>query len=140
MGNEPVTSRSASTSKVESKPPPKPVQQGEKSKVKPKPAKKIEVMEIEEDNLNFETLGNEVIYPVFCQPMMVKLGKQLNKQAKGNNWEILKDSAKVFWKNEIPYAFCHLCPVMANENRYRSEKVKMVDNISPGLLSENTNL
>ena len=56
----------------------------------------------------------------------------MSKQAKGNNWKILKDSAKVFWKNEIPYAFCHLCPVMANENRYRSEKVKMVDNISPG--------
>ena len=57
LDNEPVTSRSASTSKVESKPPPKPTQQGEKSKVQrmvAKTPKVVEVMDIEEDNFTFE--------------------------------------------------------------------------------------
>lgn len=149
LDHEPVTSRSASTSKVESKPPPKPQQQGEKSKVNTKvikTPKKTEVMDIEEDIFTFETFSLEILYPVFCQPVLVKLGtmdentkfikfnlsKQLAKQAKANNWEILKDSAKVFWKNDIPYAFCTLCPILGNENRYKTEKVKMIDNISPG--------
>jgi len=149
LDNEPVTSRSASTSKVESKPPPKPNQQGENSKVKPKvikTSKIVEVMDIDEDNFTFETFSREILYPVFCQPILVKLGtmdentkfikfnlsKQMAKQAKANNWEILKDSAKVFWKNDIPYAFCTFCPILANDNRYKTEQVKMIDNISPG--------
>eukprot|EP00092_Neocalanus_flemingeri_P003100 GFUD01003312.1.p1 GENE.GFUD01003312.1~~GFUD01003312.1.p1 ORF type:complete len:1263 (-),score=415.62 GFUD01003312.1:210-3998(-) len=147
--NEPVTSRSASTSKVESKPPPKPQQQGEKSKIHTKvvkSSKKIEAMEVEEDNFIFETVSHEVLYPVLCQPVLVKLGtmdentkfikfnisKQLTKQSKANDWELLKDSAKVFWKNDTPYAFCHFCPILGNDNRYKSEKVKMIDNISIG--------
>jgi len=151
LDNEPITSRSASTSKVESKPPPKANQQGEKSKVQPrviKAAKIVEVMDVEEDNFTFEAFSREILYPVFCQPILVKLGtmdentkfikfnlnKQFTKQAKANNWEILKDSAKVFWKNDIPYAFCTLCPIQPNENRYRSDKAKMIDNLAPGMV------
>ena len=106
----------------------------------------VEVMDVEEDNVLFESFSREVLYPVFCQPILVKLGtmdentkfikfnlnKQFAKQSKINNWEILKDSAKVFWKNDSPYAFCTLCPILANDVRYKSDRVKMIDSIPPG--------
>ena len=140
---------SASTSKVEYKAPVKGVQLGEKSKTPTKVNKftpVVEVMDVEEDNVLFESFSREVLYPVFCQPILVKLGtmdentkfikfnlnKQFAKQSKINNWEILKDSAKVFWKNDSPYAFCTLCPILANDVRYKSDRVKMIDSIPPG--------
>ena len=109
--------------------------------------KEIIEMEIEEEeeeeNFDFCTVGQEMVYQVLCQPMLVKLGsveentkfvkfslsRQMASRAKSNKWEILKDSAKVFWKNDLPYAFCNICPDIETEDRYKLVKTKIVEKI-----------
>ena len=124
------TEGSASTSKV-----------GSKSGVK-----QTEIIEMDiddEEDLDFSSVGHEMLYQVLCQPLLVKLGtvdentkfvkfslsRQMAGRAKSNRWEILRDSAKVFWKNDIPYAFCNLCPEIENEVRYKPVRAKIVETI-----------
>ena len=134
---------SASTSKAGSKSPAQQKKAGKETEVT-RIAEEAEVMEIEEDNFEFSTVCNEVVYPVLCQPVLVKLGtmdentkfikfnpsKQIMSRAKANQWEILKDSSKVFWKNDNPYAFCNLLPIHNIVSNYKSGKVGMVDTIT----------
>ena len=101
-------------------------------------------MEIEEEeNFDFSTVGQEMVYQVLCQPVLVKLGSveentkfvkfslssKMAGRARANKWEMLKDSAKVFWKNDLPYAFCNICPDIDNEVRYKPVKAKIVETI-----------
>lgn len=43
----------------------------------------------------------------------LSLSPQMTKRVRGSSFELLKDSSKVFWRNETPYAFCNLCPEIA---------------------------
>ena len=103
----------------------------------------IEEEEEEEENFDFCTVGQEMVYQVLCQPVLVKLGSveentkfvkfslspQMASRARSNKWEMLKDSAKVFWKNDLPYAFCNICPDIETEARYILAKTKIVETI-----------
>jgi len=144
---------SASTSKVDSKPPPKPQQAQSSTKQvsvkKPVIEKEVEAMEVDEDededDNSFTPVGSEVLFSVLCQPILVKLGnvdentkfvkfnmtKDLLKKSKSNSWELLPASAKVFWRQEKPYAFCHLCPTSVL-HMYKSEKATIMDSMPAG--------
>ena len=131
---------SASTSTVAYRPPKASKTPAKKSDAEPE----IIEMDIDEDNFEFTTVGQEILYQVLCQPILVKLGtmdentkfikfglsKQLQKRANTNKFEILKDSSRVFWKNDTPYAFCNLCPEIANDVKYKPVKAKIVDTLS----------
>ena len=100
-------------------------------------------MDVDEDNFEYMTVGQEILYQVLCQPVLVKLGtmdentkfikfslsKQMMKRAKANKFELLNQSAKVFWRNDTPYAFCNLCPEMDNDVRYKHVKAKIADTL-----------
>ena len=139
----------ASTSKVISKPQHKPLsQQSQKQKtvLKKKDDPEIIEMDIDEDNFEFSLVGHEILYQVLCQPVLVKLGTmdentkfikfsfshQMMKRAKGSGYELLKDSSKVFWRNDTPYAFCNLCPEIENHVKYKPLKAKIVDTFGAG--------
>ena len=54
------------------------------------------------------------------------------QRVRGSSFELLKDSSKVFWRNETPYAFCNLCPEIATDVEYRPLKAKTVDTLRAG--------
>jgi len=138
----------ASTSKKNSLPPPKPQQ----AQIPKKVVKKPEVMEVEEeeeeeeDPNSFSTVGSETVFPVLCQPILVRLGEvdentkfvkfALNKEyqaiAEKKGWELLPTSSKVFWKSERPFAFCHIYPTDTSDKRYKSGNVKPIDKLGVG--------
>ena len=132
--NELFHDSGASTSKVTSQAP--------KNKNKDEDVEIIE-MDVDEDNFEFVTVGQEILYQVLCQPILVKLGtmdentkfikfslsKQMMKRAKANKFELLNQSARVFWRNDKPFAFCNLCPDLDNDTRYKPVKAKIADTI-----------
>ena len=97
----------------------------------------------DEEDYSFTTVGHEILYQVLCQPVLVKLGtvdentkfvkfslsQQMVSRARSNKWEVLKDTAKVFWKNDTPYAFCNLCPEIESEIRYKPVRAKIVETV-----------
>lgn len=54
------------------------------------------------------------------------------QRVRGSSFELLKDSSKVFWRNETPYAFCNLCPEIATDVEYKPLKAKIVDTLRAG--------
>ena len=54
------------------------------------------------------------------------------QRVRGSSFELLKDSSKVFWRNETPYAFCNLCPEIAADVKYKPLKAKIVDTLGAG--------
>jgi len=131
----------ASTSKIGSQAPGKTQSQGATA------TKKVQQV-VEKENFNFGPVATEVVYPVFCQPILVALNTldentkfvkfTLNKayQSKANaaDWELLRDSARVFWKAEKPFAFTTICPNLPTENRNKSGMVEMVETLPAGNL------
>lgn len=128
----------ASTSKVGSTPQKKKTTQQKKNR-----EPEIIEMDVDEDNFEFSPVGQEILYQVLCQPILVKLGTmdentkfikfslspQMTKRARGSGYELLKDSSRVFWRNDTPYAFCNLCPEIDNEVKYKALKAKIVDTL-----------
>ena len=55
------------------------------------------------------------------------LSPQMTKRVRGSSFELPKDSSKVFWHNDTPYAFCNLCPEIATDVEYKPLKDKSVD-------------
>merc|ERR1719430_1655007 len=98
---------------------------------------KKQIIQVEEDNFNFEAVSSTTVFPVFCQPLLValntvdentkfvkfSLNKTIQGQANAADWELLRDSAKVFWRGEKPYAFATVCPNLPNDSRNKSGKV-----------------
>ena len=141
----------ASTSKVVSTPRDKPllsqkqIQKASQQNKKNNDPEIIE-MDVDEDNFEFSPVGQEILYQVLCQPVLVKLGTmdentkfikfslspQMTKRARGSSYELLKDSSKVFWRNDTPYAFCNLCPEIAADVKYKPLKAKIVDTLGAG--------
>ena len=131
----------ASTSKVGSTPQKKKTTQQKKNQ-----DPEIIEMDVDEDNFEFSPVGQEILYQVLCQPILVKLGTmdentkfikfslspQMTKRAKGSGYELLRDSSRVFWRNDTPYAFCNLCPEIDNEVKYKALKAKIVDTLGAG--------
>ena len=60
------------------------------------------------------------------------------QRVRGSSFELLKDSSKVFWRNETPYAFCNLCPEIATDVEYKPLKAKIVDTLRAARLSAPT--
>ena len=60
------------------------------------------------------------------------LSPQMTKRVRGSSFELLKDSSKVFWRNDTPYAFCNLCPEIAADVEYKPLKAKIVDTLRAG--------
>ena len=106
-----------------------------------------EIMEIcDFEIFDFVTVEPEIVYEVLTQPVLVKLGTMdentkfvkftfnvpMNKRFKANKVDLLRDSAKVFWRKDTPYAFCNLCPDWDNNFRYKPTKAKIIDTLSTG--------
>ena len=68
--------------------------------------------------------------------MKFNLGREHRDRAESKGWELLPSSGKVehiylklsevesllfkvFWRQEKPFAFCHLCPSGNSDNRYK---------------------
>ena len=62
----------------------------------------------------------------------IKLSLSPTKRVRGSSFELLKDSSKVFWRNETPYAFCNLCPEIATDVEYKPLKAKIMDTLRAG--------
>ena len=98
---------------------------------------KPEIVEVEEDDFNFKAVSSTTVFPVFCQPLLValhtidentkfvkfSLNRTIQGQANAADWELLRDSAKVFWKKGKPFAFATVCPNLPNDSRNKSGKV-----------------
>ena len=133
-----ITDSRPSTSKVGSRPP-----QKKPSPPQKKTSPEIIEMDIDEDNFEFATVGQEIVYQVLCQPVLMKLGTvdentkfikfslnpQMRKRANATKIEMLNNSSKVFWRKDTPYAFCNLCPELENDIKYKPAKAKIVDTL-----------
>jgi hypothetical protein len=105
---------------------------------------------VEEDNFSFAALAAEPVYPVFCQPVLVELNTvdentkfikfSLNKAVQGRanaeDWELLRDAARVFWRSERPYAFCHVCPAGVTNKSGPVEAVTTIETKELGLYKQ----
>ena len=59
----------------------------------------------------------------------ISLSPKITKRVRGSSFELLKDSSKVFWRND---AFCNLCPEIAANVKYKPLKAKIVDTLRAG--------
>lgn len=132
----PGQSYDASTSKVRSKPPPN------------TPDERQTNVPVKKDSVIFSAVSQEVLYPVYNQPIVVSLNsldentkfvkfslnKNTTKKAESAGWDIIwRNSTRVFWRMDEPYAFCHLCPNLESDSKNSPWIADMLDCVPQGL-------